>query len=254
MFKFSKSLIVCSSLCLTFAVNQSLAQDAVYINKIGGGATRLTGKISKVTPEGVTLGDREIAASEINRISVGREPGAINRLREEMVGGQYAECLAGIDKLDNIPDEPLLQQEVGFMKAYSSARLSLTQGTISNDVAVKAVSDFVRSAPNSLHLYPAIEQYGLLVYAGGKPEAAARAFEKLRPAKWEEYRMRGQFLHGRMMSVMGEQEKAKADFQQILQESSTSPEAEKYKLLARSEQARANGVTGDGSNGFERTR
>ena len=251
MFKFSKSLIVCSSFCLALAANQSLAQDAVYVNRIGGGATRVTGKIKQVTPEGVTIDDRTIAASEINRIFVNGEPGAIKRLRDEMVGGQYADCLAGIDKLSNVPDEPLLRQEIDFMKAYSSARLSLTQGTITNDTAVKTVGDFLRSAPNSLHLYPTVEQYGLLVYAAGKPEAAARAFDKLRAAKWEQYRLRGQFLHGRMMSVMGQQDKAKADFEQILQEPSTSPEAEKFKLLARSEQARANGITGDAAGSLK---
>lgn len=251
MTKFSKSLIICSSFCLALLANQSLAQDAVYVNKIGGGVTRVTGKLAEVTPEGVTIGDRRIEASQISRISIGREPGAINRLREEMVGGQYAECLAGIEKLGKIADEPLLQQELDFMKAYSSARLSLTQGSISAEAAGKTVGNFLKSAPNSLHLYPAIEQYGRLIYAVGKPDLAAKEFDKLRAAKWEEYRMRGQFLHGRMMSVLGQQEKAKADFKQILQQASTSAEADKFKLLARCEQARANGITGDASSSLK---
>ena len=230
--------------------NQALAQDAVYVNKIGGGTTRVTGKIASVDPEGVTIDSKRIAASDIRRISVGREPGAINRLREEMVGGQYANCLAGIEKLKQMPDEPLLKQEIDFMKAYSSARLALTQGTVSAEVAGKTVGDFLKSAPNSLHLYPAIEQYGLLIYAIGKPELAAKEFERLRTAKWDEYRVRGQFLHGRMMSVLGQNDKAKADFKQIL-DGATNPTSDKYKLLARTEQARLNGVTGDASGNLQ---
>ena len=245
MNKLPKLLTVCFSFYIAQAVAPSIAQDAVYINKVGGGTTRVTGKISRVTPEAVTIDDREIAASEIRRISVGKEPAAINRLREEMFGGQYAECLAGIEKLNAIPDVPLLKQEVDFMKAYSSARLSLTQGVITPEAAGKAVREFLASAPNSLHAYSAIEQYGRLIYSIGKPELAAKEFEKLRDVKWEQYRMRGRFLHGRMMSVLGQTEKAKADFEKILQQSSTSAESDNYKLLARCEQARLSGITGN---------
>ena len=250
MLKFSESLLVGLSLCLFSTANLALAQDAVYVNKIGGGTTQITGKISLVDPEGVTIDDKRISASDIRRIAVGKEPSAINRLREEMVNGQYANCLAGIEKLSNVPEEPLLKQEIDFMKAYSSARLALTQGTLSAEVAGKTVGEFLRTAPNSLHHYPATEQYGLLIYAIGKPELAAKQFEKLRSAKWEEYRVRGQFLHGRMMSVLNQNEKAKADYNQILKETS-NPTSDKYKLLARCELARLNGIAGDASSNLQ---
>ena len=250
MIKFSESLTACLSLCLFFATNQGLAQDAVHINKIGGGTTQVTGKISQVDPEGVTIDGKRIQASEVRRISVGREPSVINRLREEMVGGQYANCLAGIEKLKDVPNEPLLKQEIDFMKAYSSARMALTQGTIPAEVAGKTVGEFLKSAPTSLHRYPALEQYGLLIYAIGKPELAAKQFEKLRSAKWEEFRVRGQFLHGRMMSVLDQNDKAKADYDQILKETS-NPTSDKYKLLARCEIARIDGVAGDTSSNLE---
>ena len=245
MNKLPKLLTACFSFYITLATVQLIAQDAVYTNKVGGGTTRITGKISKMDPEGVTIDDKVIAGSEIRRISVGKEPSAINRLREQMGGGQYAECLGGIKKLDNIPNEPLLKQEIAFMEAFSSARLALTQGVITPEVAGKAIRDFLTNAPNSFHTYAAIEQYGLLIYSIGKPELAAKEFEKLRGVKWEEYRVRGQFLHGRMLSVLGETEKAKADFEQILQQASNTPEADKYKLLARCEQARLFGITGN---------
>ena len=194
MFKFSESLVVCFSFCLVLAATQALAQDSVYVNKIGGGTTRVTGKISKVTPDGVVIDGKPIVVGDIRRIAVGKEPSAINRLREEMVNGQYANCLNGIEKLNNVPDEPLLRQELDFMKAFSTARLALTQGTITAEVASKTINAFLKSHPNSLHLYPAIEQSGLLSYATGKPELAASEFGKLRSAKWEEYRVRGQFF------------------------------------------------------------
>ena len=113
MIKFSQLLIVCLSFCLFLAANQALAQDAVYVNKIGGGTTRVTGKISAVDPEGVNIDDKRIKASEIRRIAVGKEPSAINRLRDEMVGGQYADCLASIEKLGSV-DEPFATARARF--------------------------------------------------------------------------------------------------------------------------------------------
>lgn len=252
MNKFSESLIVCFSLSLALLATPATAQDAVYVNKIGGGTTRVTGKISQTTPEGVTIDGKNIAASEVNRISVGKEPSAINRLREEMVGGQYADCLAGIGKLSNLPDSPLLQQEVDFMKAFCSARLSLTQGAIPAAEAGRAVKGFLNKYPDSIHTYPATEQFGRLAYSNGNPKLAAAEFEKLRGAKWEEYRMRGQFLHGRMMSMLGQTGKAKADFEAILKQDANSEESDRYKLLAQCEQARIEGLTGNAATALEK--
>jgi len=169
-----------------------------------------------MTPDGVTLDGKEYLVSEIARIAIGKEPGAVNRLRGEMLAGKYADCLAGIAKLRNLPDKPLLQQEVEFMKVYSTARLSLTQGAVSAKKAGSEVLGFLKKYPNSMHAYEAIEQFGRLAYSSGKPGWAAKEFEKLRNAKWEEQQMIGQFLHGRMMSVLGETAKAKSDFEGIL--------------------------------------
>ena len=252
MNKFSKSLTVCFSYCLIFLAVPVIAQDTVYLNKIGGGTTNVKGKITQMTPDGVTIDGKNFEVSKIARISVGKEPGAVKRLREDMLGGQFADCLAGIAKLRNVPDTPLLQQEIAFMKAFSTARLSLTQGTISVEKAGAAVKDFLNKYPNSIHTYPATEQFGRLAYSIGKPDLAAKEFEKLRVAKWEEYRMRGQFLHGRMMSVLGQTSKAKADFDGILQQSSNSDESDQYKLLACCEQARIEGLTGSAAAALEK--
>lgn len=252
MNKSSESLIVCFTLCLALLAIPAIAQDAVYVNKVGGGTSSVKGKITQMTPEGVTIDGKNFEASKVSRISVGKEPTAVNRMREEMVDGQYANCLAGLAKLKNVPDEPLLLQEIEFMKAFCSARLSLTQGAVSPEVAGKAVKGFLAKYPNSIHTYPATEQFGRLAYSIGNPKLAASEFEKLRVAKWEEYRMRGQFLHGRMMSVLGQPGKAKADFDAILKQSSNSDESDRFKLLAQCEQARIEGLTSGGAAALEK--
>ena len=52
------------------------------------------------------------------------------------------------------------------------------------------------------------------------------------------------------MSVLGQNDKAKADFKQILSGTS-NPTADKYKLLARCEQARLEGISGDAKGSLE---
>ena len=103
-----------------------------------------------------------------------------------------------------------------------------------------------------MHTYPATEQFGHLAYSIGKPELAAEKFEKLRGAKWDKYQMRGLFFHGRMMSVLGKTREAKADFDGILKQNLNSDEAVQYKLLARCELARIEGVTGNATTALEK--
>jgi tetratricopeptide (TPR) repeat protein len=200
-----------------------------------------------MTPEGVTIGDAEVAASEIRRIAVGKEPSVIDRLRDQMNAGRYAECLAGLAKLSDLPDEPLLRQEVDFMRAYSTAKLSTTHGPMDPKEAGGVVAKFLSDHPNSLHTYPALEQYGLLIYSFGKPAAAAKEFAKLKQAGWLEYRWRGYFWHGRMMQISGDMGQAKADYEAILAGTSNDEVTVQYQKLAKSELAKLQGLAGPAS-------
>jgi tetratricopeptide (TPR) repeat protein len=231
----------------SFSIGEVAGQDFVYKDKPGGGTTRLRGKITAMTPEGVTIGDAEVAASEIRRIAVGKEPSVIDRLRDQMNAGRYAECLAGLAKLSDLPDEPLLRQEVDFMRAYSTAKLSTTHGPMDPKEAGGVVAKFLSDHPNSLHTYPALEQYGLLIYSFGKPAAAAKEFAKLKQAGWLEYRWRGYFWHGRMMQISGDMGQAKADYEAILAGTSNDEVTVQYQKLAKSELAKLQGLAGPAS-------
>jgi len=57
--------------------------------------------------------------------------------------------------------------------------------------------------------------------------------------------MLGQFLHGRMMAVLGQTANANTDFEGILKQTSNSDTSRQYKLLARCELARIEGLTGN---------
>lgn len=238
----------------SFLTNEVVGQDVVYRDKPGGGAARVRGKITAVTPEGVTIGDTVVAAGEIKRISVGKEPAVVSRLREQMKAGRYAECLAGLAKLKDVPDEPLLRQELAFLEAYSSAKLSTTHGPMDPKEAGGMIARFLGEYPTSFHTYPALEQYGVLIYSFGKPEAAAKEFEKLKRAQWLEYRWRGHLWHGRMMQVLGETDRAKVNYDAILASSSGDAVTAQYQRLAKCELAKLQGLTGPAGPAIEKLR
>jgi hypothetical protein len=256
-FKSTKPLLLPLALLLpllAISFAETNAQDTVFKNKVGGGTSRVPGKITAMTPEGVTIGKQEVAAEEIRRISVGKEPSAIARLRDQMNSGRYADCLEGLAKLSDLPSEPLLQQEVAFMRAFSSARLSLTQGSVGAKDAGVIVAKFLADYPTSFHTYPALEQYGLLIYSFGKPDLAAKEFEKLKNAKWKEMRWRGHFLHGRMMQITNQTDQAKANYEAILADKSTDVATARFQLLAQCELAKLEGLSGQAGPAIEQLR
>ena len=237
-------------LLLTLALGQGLfvtqvgAQDAVFRYRTAGGSSRVTGKITKVTPEGVTIDGRDVSAAEIRRLSFSKEPSEVNRARENMNGGRYDDALEDLDKITAKISSRNLQAEIDFIRAYSSARISLQGGSITPQSAGTKVREFIAKYPQSIHLYPAIEQYGKLIFAFGKPQAAIQEFEKLTGCQWLEYRLKGYFLQGMLLLETGQMDQAKTAFEVILGEASNEDITQTYKLLAKCGLAKMAGLKG----------
>jgi TolA-binding protein len=245
-------VFVAATLFLLLATVPAVAQDAVFKFAIGEGrkARRVTGKITKVDPSGVTIGKEKVPASEIRRISLDDEPNSLARIHDQMNAGQFASALEAVEKITDAPARPLMQQELSFIRAYASARISLTSGEITAKDAGSQIKSFLTKYPDSFHTYPAIEQYGLLIYSFGNLEAAANEFAKLQKADWLEYKLKGYFWRGRMMSLLGNGDAAAKDFAAILAESGTDDLTKQYQKLAACLKARELGVGGDPEGGL----
>ena len=220
-------------------------QDAVFTFKDGGGYSKTSGKIDSVDPEGVTIDGQKIPSSEIKKISVAKEPTEISRARDQMDAGRYSDCLEELAKIESVPNNRLIEQEIAFMKAYSTAQISRRGGAIPPDAAGREVQAFINAYPQSHHLYSAIEQYGHLIFAFGKPEVAAPEFAKLKTVGWHEYQLKGHYYYARMMAQTGNATEANVSLDAILADSGTDDLTQQYKLLAQCEKERLRGLAGE---------
>ena len=223
----------------------TVGQDSVFVIKADGSRGKVNGRITGATREGVSVGDKVVAASTIRKISIGREPVALNRAREQFESGRYLDCIESLAKLEKMPTEKLLVADIDFMKAFSNAQISLRGGNISPKDAGGQMRDFLSKHPESFHLYPAIDTYAQLIFAFGRVDLAAKEFEKLKSAKWVEYRLKGYFQNGRMQQISGSNAEAVVNYDAILAESGTDDMTQSYKLLATVEKAKLQGLGGD---------
>jgi len=232
---------------LALVVDPIAAQDTVFKFATGKGRSsgRVTGKITKVEPSGITIGKEKVPASEIRRISLRGEPKSLSRVYDQMNSEQYSGALEAVEKITDASDSALVQQELSFIRAFASAKISLAGGEITAKDAGNQIKTFLSKYPNSHHAYPAIEQYGLLIYSFGNLEAAANEFAKLQKSDWLEYRLKGYFWRGRMMSLLGKSDAAAQDVSAILAESGTDNFTKQYQKLAACLKARELGVGGD---------
>ncbi|MFK7768922.1 MAG: tetratricopeptide repeat protein [Mariniblastus sp.] len=220
-----------------------LSQDSVFTFRKTGGS-KVNGRITAMSPEGITIGGKTIPADDVRKISFSKEPKEISRARDQMDAGRFADSIEEIGKVQDV-SSPLVKQEVDFIKAYSTARLSLGTGSVSPQVAGVAVRDFINQHPDSIHYYPAVEQFGHLLFAFGKPEMAVGNFEKLTQSNWLEYKLRGYFWHGEMLMAMGKYAEAQKSFEALIANRANDDISQSYKLLGKCLQAKAIGMQGD---------
>lgn len=225
--------------------NVTMAQDAVFLYRPDGKQDKESGRITAADPDGVTIDGTKVPAASIRKITIGRIPSALDRAHDSFENGQYADCLQQLAKLNPIPSEPLLAADVEFMKAYSNARISLMGGNVAPEIAVGQVQGFLNKYPNSFHLYPAREIHGRLIFAMGKPDAAAPEFEKLRRASWTEHRLKGLYYSAKMQELLGKPRKAVEYYDALLAETGRDDLSQSFQAVAKIEKIKINGIAGD---------
>ena len=220
------------------------AQDAVYKYRDGGRTSKVSGRITDVSPNGVTIDGTEIAAVEIKKIVYGKEPLEVDRARSQMESGRYADAIEELGKIQGTVPKAI-QQEIDFINAYSNSQISLRGGNVTPKVAASEVKTFITTHSSSLHLFPAIDQFAKLAFAAGLPEVAEAEFAKLKDSTWPEFKLKGHFYAGQMQIELGKLDDAKASFEAIQAIESNDDMTQTYKLLSTCELARLVGLQGD---------
>jgi tetratricopeptide (TPR) repeat protein len=220
-----------------------LAQDGVYQFKASGGNTKTSGKITEISPDGVTIAGKLVPASKIDRVSFSREPSDINRARDQMETGRYSDAIESLGKIDVTKLTPQMKPEVDFIRAFSMAQNSLRGGSTTPQEAGGVVATFIDDHPTSWHLYPAVEQLGKLYFAIDRTDLAIGQFAKLSQCSWPKYQLNGSLQLGTL--TMDKAADANAAFDSILNNNSNDDVTQLYKLLAKCEKARLAGIGGD---------
>jgi len=135
--------------CLFFVLPDSMsAQDALYQLRDGGrSAKRVIGKITSVTANSVTINGSEVPASQIQKVTFGKAPPEVGKARDQMESGRFSDAIAELAKVRGSAD-PNVKQEIEFIRAYSTAQLSLRGGNVIPKTAGSAVKNFISSYPN----------------------------------------------------------------------------------------------------------
>ncbi len=237
--------------CLCTDAN-SVAQDSVTL-KSGGSRSRLTGKISSLSPTTVVItssgNSTDVPAGNIRKIEFGSEPSSLEKARERYEESRFDDCLIELQKIDPPPAAGNILQEIECLKAFATAEISLRGGNVTAQNAGTAMVEFIRKYPDSYRLFPATEFLGRLFEAVGRVDLAEKEFTKMSQAEWPEYKIRGLFHLGNAQLKLKNFEGAKQSFSQISQVDANDDETIKFKQLAACQVAKADALAGNTSRG-----
>lgn len=229
--------------------------DSVYRSRSGRGTSRVSGTVTETTPFEVTLqtpnGPQKIPASEVRRIAVDDQPVELGRARERFDDGRFAECLQELQKIDQRPKSEWAQQELDFLKAAANANIALSGGTVTAQSAGQDINTFLVTYPNSNLTFPATELFGKLLFAFGRLDNAAEAFEKLTKSRWPQYEFLGHFQLGQTRLAQDQPDVAADSFRAVMELDSDDPDSETWKQLAQCQLARCEGVAGQADSALK---
>ena len=146
----------------------------------------VTGKVVAVSTEGVEVEERggetrKIPIDQIRDVQFGGEPQSLRAARSMLSRGRAADAVeevAKVEAADLDGAEPLVLEELEFVKAAATGRAALAAGADPKD-AGRMVGEFLAKHPQSHHFYDVQQLLGDLLVRAGKPDLAIAAYATL---------------------------------------------------------------------------
>jgi tetratricopeptide (TPR) repeat protein len=146
----------------------------------------VTGKVVAVSTDAVEIEERggeprKIPIDQIRDVQFGGEPQSLRAARSMLARGRAADAVeevakVGTEELDGA--EPLVLEELEFVKAAAAGRAVLAAGSDPKD-AGRMVKDFLDKHPQSHHFYDMQLLLGDLLVRADKADAALAAYATL---------------------------------------------------------------------------
>ena len=243
-------------IALLLGSQQASAQstDSIFRNAGAAGASKVSGKVVDMTPEGVVVDSRgkqeTVAAQDIRKIVYAGQPAALDRTRERVVSGNYTQGLEELAKIEP-KGGPRVEHEISYLKAFAKGKLAVSGSAQLKDAGT-TVNAFLKKYKTSYHFYPMTELKGRLLKGLKLVDLAAAEFKVLTQAKWPEYRLKGHYLLAQAYNAQGKYADAIKQCDEIEASQDNSDLTQKYQRLAKCEKSKSLALAGT-PDGVEET-
>jgi tetratricopeptide (TPR) repeat protein len=179
------------------------------------------GEVTTITKGGITYkpkvgADVEIPSNDIIQIRWTGAPPAYNIAVGDELGGRLQKAIDGLTKLQGEPkpESAGYRTDLQYLIARATAKLALADPA-RVDEAIKKLDEFKTKNADSYHYYEAMNYLGQLYMAKGDADGAAKAFEALGSAPFNDYRMAAKLAVARQSLAKDDLAGAKAAFEEV---------------------------------------
>ncbi len=212
--------------------------------------TSIRGEIKATTPNDIEIAvqgeSRKVSLAQVQQVVFDEEPSSMKLIREFVADRQWEQALQSLNRVegDELQD-PFVQQEVAFYRAYCQAQLAMQTGSGINEAA-KEMFTFAAQHRDSLHWYLATESLGDLAMRLGRPDKAADFYEAIRAATWPAMSLRGTLLKADSLALQGGEQTSQAMtlYGTIIDSKAEGPEVDRLQQLALIGKARCQSDSG----------
>ena len=221
--------------------------DSIYKFSGGGGSTKASGKVVDMTPAGVIIETRgkrtTVPSQEIRKIVYSGQSSQLDRTRERIMSGSFAQ---GLDEIAKIDDKKniFVAHEIAFLESWCHANLAIDGDKPLKDAGTY-VNNFLQKYKKSYHFYPMTELKGRLLQSLKLNDLATAEFKRLAEAEWPEYSYKGHYLLAETLNSQGQHAQAVSECDAILSGADNSDVAQQYKLLATCAKAKSQALAGE---------
>ena len=209
--------LLLASLMIGLSAAPVWALDAV--KKVSG--QNLSGTIKAITRDSVEIdktsgGAEKIGILDVESVRFDGEPPQLATVRIKATNGDFEDALTQLGRIDPATaTKPEVQKEMGFYKAYCTARLAQA-GSGDVNAAGTALNTWLQANQQSFHFYRGTELVGDLLVKAGNYDGAAAYYGQLDQSPVPEIKMRGGVGAGRSLLAQKKYPEAQAAFDKVL--------------------------------------
>ncbi len=193
----------------------------------------------------------KVSVFEVTRLMLAEDPPRLRRARDLVQQDQYENALKELVALQSTEvTRDLVLEDIEYYRLYCEGRLALRTGE-NQKVRQEALLAFATSHRDSRHFYQAAELLGDLATARGAPAEATKFYRSLAKADWPPLTMKSAVLIGVSLQSESKWSDAAKQFDQVMNDSLATPDAERYKIRARVGKAYCQAYLDDPAGGIQ---